>query len=254
MNIVVIGGNGLVGRNVAGRLRTLGHRVRAASRSNGVDLINGRGLATCLTGAEVVVDLSNAPIFEGPEAFDFFHAAITNLLDAERRAGIGHHLSLSVVGTGRLQASPYLRGKAWQEQMAAASDIPFSIVRATQFHEFLLDIINWTVKGQAIRLPPAYIEPVASDDVAALITQVATQPPLHGAIEVAGPERARMSALIQRFLVDMEAPYEVQTDAQALYFGTPVDESVLLPAAGAKRDTLGFQHWFEQSPYARAAW
>jgi uncharacterized protein YbjT (DUF2867 family) len=254
MNIVVIGGHGLVGRNVVERLRAQGHEVFAASRCNGVDLISRQGLAASLAGAEVVVDASNAPSFEGPEAFEFFRTAIANLLEAERRAGVGHHVSLSVVGTGRPGASLYLRGKALQEQLIAASGIPFSIVCATQFHEFLLDIISWTVEGQMIRLPPAYIEPVASDDVAAVIARVATRPALQGTIEVAGPERVRMSALVQRFLVDMEAPYEVQVDVEAPYFGIPVDESALLPCAGAERGRLCFQSWFEQSPYARAGW
>jgi len=254
MNIVVIGGHGLVGRNVVARLRARGHLADAASRSSGVDLITGQGLAASLAGAEVVIDASNAPTFEGPEAFEFFRTAIVNLLHAEQQAGVRHHISLSVVGTGRLGASPYLRGKALQEQLIAASGIPFSIVHATQFHEFLLDIINWTVKGRTIRLPPAYIEPVASDDVAAMLARVATHPALQGSIEIAGPERVRMSSLIQRFLVDMEAPYEVQTDVEAPYFDAPVDDTVLLPRADAKRGRLGFQDWFEQSPYARANW
>jgi len=254
MNIVVIGGHGLVGRNVVERLRAQGQEVSAASRANGVDLVSGHGLAASLAHAEVVVDVSNAPTFEGPAAFEFFRVATANLLEAEQQAGVVHHLSLSVVGTGQPGASHYLRGKALQEQSIAASGIPFSIVHATQFHEFLLDIVNWTVRDQTIRLPPAYIEPVASDDVAAVIARLASQPALQGAIDVAGPERVRMSALIERFLIDMEAPYSVQTDVETPYFGTVVDESALLPPADAERGRLGFQDWFEQSPYARAGW
>lgn len=254
MNIVVIGGKGLVGRNIVERLQAQGHRVSAASRSTGVDLLTGRGLSQCLAGADVVVDVSNSPVFDGMEAFRFFKTAIFHLLDAEQRAGVGHHVSLSVVGTGRLDASPYLRGKALQERVIASSGIPFTIVHATQFFEFLLDIVNYAVGGRTIHLSPAYIEPVASDDVAAAIARVAVEPPLNGQIEVAGPERARMSELIQRFITDMEAPYEVQADPGAAYFGAMLDEHVLLPEEDAQRGELGFQAWFDQSEYARAYW
>src|SRR5690606_4306709 len=224
MKIVVLGGKGLVGRNIVERLQAQGHRVSAASRSTGVDLLTGRGLSQCLAGAGGVVDVSNSPVFEGMEAFRFFKTAIFHRLDAEQRAGVGHHVSLSVVGTGRLDASPYLRGKALQERVIASSGIPFTIVHATQFFEFLLDIINYAIDGQAIRLSPAYIEPVASDDVASTIARAATEVPVNGSIEIAGPERARMSELIRQFVIDMEAPYEVCTDPEAPYFGATLDE------------------------------
>lgn len=254
MNIVVMGGKGLVGRNIVERLRAQGHRVSSASRSTGVDLVTGQGLVESLVGADVVVDASNSPTFDDMAAFEFFRTAILNLVDAEKRARVKHHVSLSVVGTGRLDASPYLRGKALQERVIAASGIPYTIVHATQFFEFLLDIIHYAVGGQTLRLSPAWIEPVASDDVAATIARVAITPPANGAIEIAGPERARMSELIQRFVADMEAPYEVRTDPQAPYFGATLDECVLLPRADAERGRLGFQAWFEQSQYARADW
>ena len=254
MNIVVIGGRGLVGRNVVERLRSQDHRVSAASRSTGVDLISGRGLAESLVGADVVVDVSNSPTFDDMAAFEFFKTAIFNLLDAEKHAGVKHHVSLSVVGTGRLEASPYLRGKALQERLIASSGIPFTIVHATQFYEFLLDIITYAIGGQTIHLSPAYIEPVASDDVAATIARVAAEAPLNGSIEIAGPERGRMSELIQRFVRDMEAPYDVRTDVRAPYFGATLDEFALLPREDAERGELGFQAWFEQSEYARADW
>ncbi len=254
MNIIVIGGRGLVGRNVVERLRLQGHDVSAASRATGVDLITGQGLAKSLIGADVVVDVSNSPTFDDAAAFEFFKTAIFNLLYAEKHAGVKHHVSLSVVGTDRLEASPYLRGKALQERMIAASGIPFTVVHATQFHEFLLDIITYAVDGQAIRLSPAYIEPVASDDVAATIARVAVEAPRNGSIEIAGPERSRMSELVQRFVLDMEAPYEVCADVDAPYFGARLDEWVLLPREDAERGKLGFQAWFEQSEYARADW
>jgi uncharacterized protein YbjT (DUF2867 family) len=254
MNIVVMGGRGLVGRNIVERLRRQGHAVSSASRASGVDVITGRGLAESLAGADVVVDVTNSPTFDDLASFEFFRTAIANLLAAEKRAGVGLHVSLSVVGTGCLDASPYLRGKALQERRIAASGIPVTIVHATQFFEFLLDIVNYAVRGQTIDLSPAFIEPVASDDVAATIARVAVQAPLNGSIEIAGPERARMSELIQRFVRDIEAPYEVKTKADATYFGAVLDESVLLPGADAERGTLGFEAWRGRSEYARADW
>jgi uncharacterized protein YbjT (DUF2867 family) len=254
MNIIVIGGSGLVGRNIVERLCAQGHEVSAASRATGVDLISGRGLMESLIGADVVVDVSNSPTFDDVAAFDFFKTAIFNLLYAERHAGVKHHVSLSVVGTGRLEDSPYLRGKALQERLIAASGIPFTIVHATQFFEFLLDIITYAGSGQTIHLSPAYIEPVASDDVAATIARVAAGTPVNGSIEIAGPERARMSELIQRFVIEMEAPYEVRTDVGAPYFGATLDELVLLPREDAERGERDFQAWLEQSEYARADW
>jgi uncharacterized protein YbjT (DUF2867 family) len=254
MNIIVMGGRGLVGRNIVERLRSQGHHVSAASRSTGVDLITGEGLAECLVDADVVVDVSNSPIFDDIAAFEFFKTAIFNLLAAEKRAGVKHHVSLSVVGTGRLEDSPYLRGKSLQERLIAASGIPFTIVHATQFFEFLLDIVNYAVRGQTMALSPAFIEPVASDDVAATIAQVAVEAPLNGSIEIAGPERARMSELIQRFVSDLEAPYEVKTDSGATYFGATLDEFVLLPREDAQRGAMGFEAWRALSAYARADW
>jgi uncharacterized protein YbjT (DUF2867 family) len=254
MNIIVIGGRGLVGRNVVERLRSPDHQVAAVSRSTGVDLITGRGLAECLVDADVVVDVSNSPTFDDMAAFEFFRTAIFNLLDAEKRAGVTHHVSLSVVGTGRLEASPYLRGKALQERLIESSGIPFTIVHATQFFEFLLDIITYSIGGGTIHLSPAYIEPVASNDVATTMARVAVAAPVNGSIEIAGPERARMSELIQRFAIEMEAPYDVRTDVHAPYFGAILDEFVLLPRKDAERGELGFQAWLEQSEYARSDW
>lgn len=254
MNIIVMGGRGLVGRNIVERLRHQGHRVSSASRSSGVDLITGRGLAESLVDADVVVDVSNSPTFDDVASFEFFKTVIFNLLAAEKLAGVKHHVSLSVVGTGRLDASPYLRGKSLQEHMIAASGIPFTIVHATQFFEFLIDIVKDAICGQTIHLSPAFIEPVASDDVAATIARVAAEPPLNGSIEIAGPERGRMSELIQRFVIDIEAPYDVQTKVDATYFGAVLDEFVLLPREDAERGALGFEAWRKLSEYARADW
>jgi uncharacterized protein YbjT (DUF2867 family) len=254
MKIIVIGGRGLTGRRVVRTLQAQGHCVASASRSSGVDVLTGRGLATRLRGADVVVDASNSPSFEGQAAFDFFRTAGVHLLAAERQAGVQHHVALSVVGTGRLPDSPYLRGKALQERMIEDSGIPFTIVHATQFFEFLLDIVDSAIEGQVVRRAPAWIEPVASEDVAALVSRVALQPPLHGVVEIAGPERVRLSELVRRFVLDMEAPFDVRSDATAPYFGAVLDPFVLLPRQDAVRGRLGFEAWLEQSAYARADW
>lgn len=256
MNIVVVGGKGLVGRNVVERMRAQGHNVWSASRSTGVDLMTGIGLEESLAGAEVVVDVSNSPTYDDIAAFEFFETAIVNLLEAEVRAGVKHHIALSVVGTERLgsSASHYFRGKALQDNFIRTSAIPFTIVHATQFYEFLVAIINSAVRDQVIHLSPAFIQPVASDDVAAVIAKVATGAPLNGSIEVAGPERERMSELIQRFVLDMEAPCEVYTDVRAPYFGATLDEFTLVPEDGCERGTLGFQAWLEQSEFSRVSW
>ncbi|NID16701.1 SDR family oxidoreductase [Luteibacter yeojuensis] len=254
MNIVVVGGRGLVGRNIVERLRAEGHEVSAVSRATGVDVITGQGLAECMAGAEVVVDVTNSPTFDDEAAYDFFRTAIDNLLTAEIAAGVRHHLTLSIVGTERLEDSHYLRGKALQDRLIRASGIPFTIVHATQFYEFLVAIIVDAVRDQTVRLSPAYIQPVASDDVAALMASLAVGEPLNGSIEIAGPERERMSELIQRFVIDMEAPCEVRADKAAPYFGAILDERSLVPGAGARQAQTGFQQWLERSEFARARW
>lgn len=254
MNIVVIGGRGLVGRNIVERLRAEGHQVSAVSRATGVDVITGHGLAECMVGAEVVVDVTNSPTFDDEAAFDFFRTAIVNLLEAELAAGVKHHVTLSIVGTERLEESHYLRGKALQDRLIRASGIPFTIVHATQFYEFLVAIIANAVRDQTVRLAPAYIQPVASDDVAALMAALAVGEPLNGSIEIAGPERERMSELIQRFVIDMEAPCDVQADAGAPYFGALLHEYSLVPGESAVQGEVGFQKWLERSEFARVGW
>jgi uncharacterized protein YbjT (DUF2867 family) len=254
MNIVVVGGRGLVGRQIVDRLRAQGHHATPASRATGVDVITGQGLAEGLAGADVVVDVTNSPVIDGVAPFAFFKTGTANLLDAERRAGVKHHVALSVVGAERLDASPYLRGKALQNRMIEASGIPFTIVHSTQFFEFLYSIIANAVAGGTIRLSPAFIEPVASADVAALVARVAAGAPANGSLEIAGPERARMSELIQLHCLDLEAPYEVSADAGAPYFGAPLGEFVLLPGQDAERGRLGYEAWLKQSDYGRADW
>lgn len=254
MKIVVVGGHGLVGRNIVRRLQACGHEACAASRATGVDIVKGIGLADALDGAEVVVDVSNSPVREGPAAFEFFRAAGINLLQAEAKAGVRHHVALSVVGTGRLAQSPYFHGKAVQEQLIRQSGIPFTILHATQFFEFLLEIVELSVYDQTLRLSPAYIQPVASADVAASLAKLALRAPKNAIVEIAGPERERLSEIIQRFLIEIEAPYDVVADALAPYFGARLDDDSLLPAADARICSMGFQAWLGQSEYWGAGW
>lgn len=254
MKIVVVGGTGLLGRTIVRRLCAGGHDVLPASRASGVDIITGAGLAESMVGADVVIDASNSPVLEGPASFDFFRIAIENLLEAEAKAGVEHHVAISVVGTDRLGDSPYFRGKAWQESAIRASCIPFTIVHATQFFEFLLQIVEVSVYDQALRLSPAYIQPVASADVAVAMAELAVRPPRNAVIEMAGPERERLSELIQRFLTEIEAPYDVVTDVLAPYFGAMLDDDSLLPGCGARVCTMGFSAWLNQSEYWGAGW
>lgn len=254
MNIVVIGGNGLVGTSIVRRLRTEGHAVTAASRRTGVDIITGKGLDQALVGAHVVVDASNSPIIEGEAPCEFFRVAGENLMAAELRAGVTHHVALSVVGTERLADSPYFRGKAYQERLIRESGLPFTIVHATQFYEFLLQIVELSVYEQTLCLSPAYIQPVASADVAACMAALAARAPLNATIEVAGPDRERLSQIIQRFLTDIEAPYDVVTDRLAPYFGAQLDDESLMPCVDAHICTMGFGAWLNQSEYWGANW
>src|SRR5437773_7156478 len=188
MKIVVIGGSGLIGTKLVNRLRQLGHEVVAASPASGVNTITGEGLAEALAGAQVVVDVANSPSFEDKAVLEFFETSGRNLLDAEAAAGVGHHIALSVVGTDRLLASGYFRAKMAQENLIKASAIPYTIVRATQFFEFVGAIAQSATDGQAVRLPPALMQPIVSDDVAAALAEIAVAEPLNGTVELAGPE------------------------------------------------------------------
>ncbi|AHX13389.1 NmrA family transcriptional regulator [Dyella jiangningensis] len=254
MKIVVIGGNGLVGRNIVRRLQAKGHDVSAASRGSGVDIITGKGLRQALAGAEVVVDVTNSPVRDGPAPYEFFKKGGENLLEAEAAEGVSHHVSLSVVGTGRLDDSPYFRGKAAQEELIRKSGIPYTILHATQFFEFLLEIVELSVYKQSLRLSPAYIQPIASADVAASLAELAVRPAKNAIVEIAGPERQRLSEIIQRFLTEIEAPYEVVTDILAPYYGTTLDDDSLLPGEGARICCTDFQTWIGQSEYWGAGW
>src|SRR6516165_5132142 len=222
MKIVVIGGSGLIGTKLVENLRQHGHEVVAASPSSGVNTITGEGLAKALTGAQVVVDVANAPSWEDTAVLDFFETSGRNLLAAEAAAGVRHHVALSVVGTDRLLASGYFRAKMAQENLIKASKIPFTIVRATQFFEFVGGIAQSATEGQTIRLPPVRMQPILSDDIAAELANVAEAEPLNEVVDLAGPEPIRMDELVRRFLRANHDPRQVITDADARYFGIQV--------------------------------
>jgi uncharacterized protein YbjT (DUF2867 family) len=246
MKIVVIGGTGLIGSKLVNKLSEQGHDALAASLDTGVNTLTGEGLDEALAGAAVVVDVSNAPSWEDAAVMNFFRTATGNLLAAETAAGVAHHVALSVVGTERLIESGYFRAKLAQEELITASSIPYSLVRATQFFEFVSSIADDAAVGNTVRLPPALIQPMAADDVAAAVGRVAVGAPLDGMAEVGGPEQFRLDELIRGVLAKREDPREVVTDAQARYFGINPGERVLLPGADAHLADMRFGDWSEQ--------
>lgn len=246
MKIVIIGGSGLIGSKLAARLRHAGHEVIAASPSTGVNTLTGEGLKEALAGARVVVDVANSPSFEDEAVLRFFQTSGRNLLAAEAEAGVAHHIALSVVGTDRLLASGYFRAKQAQEDLIEASPVPYTIVQATQFFEFLGGIANAGAAGGAIRLSNALVQPIAAEDVAAALAEIVTEPPSGGRVEIAGPEAVPLDDLVRRFLAATGDAREVVTDAEAAYFGVRLDDRSLTPAAGARLAPTGFEAWVRQ--------
>jgi len=244
--IVVIGGTGHIGRKLVNNLRHRGQEVVAASPSSGVDTFTGQGLADALTGAQVVVDVANAPSWEDKAVMEFFQTSGRNLLAAEAAAGVRHHLALSIVGDDRLPGSGYLRAKVAQENLIKASGIPFTIVRSTQFFEFANGIIQSATDGQTVRLSSALMQPIAADDVAAALTGFALSKPLNGIVEIAGPDSIRMDEFARRFLSAMHDPRKVTTDANALYFGTELNDQSLTPGKNARLAPTHFEEWLAQ--------
>jgi uncharacterized protein YbjT (DUF2867 family) len=253
MKIVVIGGTGLIGTKLVNNLRHRGQEVVAASPSSGVDAFTGKGLAEALTGAQVVVNVANAPSWEDKAVLEFFETAGRNLLAAEKVAGVRHHVALSIVGADRLPASGYLRAKVAQENLIKASGIPFTIVRSTQFFEFAKGIVQSATEGQTVRLSPALFQPIAADDVAAALTGFALAEPLNGTVEIAGPEPIRMDELARRFLSATRDPRKVTTDVHALYFGTELNDRSLTPGNTARLAPTRFEEWLRRSTAQKAA-
>jgi len=250
MKIVVIGGSGLIGANIVNRLRSNGHEVLAASPSAGVNTITGEGLAEALQGAQVVVDVANSPSWEDQAVLDFFETSGRNLLAAEAAAGVEHHLALSIVGTDRLPENGYFRAKVAQEKLIKASKIPYTILRATQFNEFVEGIVNSGDEGGTIRLSPALIQPIAADDVSAVLADLAVGAPVNGTVEVGGPDRFPIDELARKFLATRGDTREVIADVHARYFGSELDDRSLVTGEGAIIAPTRFQNWLSR-PAAR---
>jgi uncharacterized protein YbjT (DUF2867 family) len=253
MKIVVIGGTGLIGSKTVERLRNKGHDVLAASPNSGVNTITGEGLAEALKGASVVLDLANSPSFEEKAVLEFFQTSGRNLLAAEAVAGVKHHIALSVVGTERLQGSGYFRGKMAQEDLIRNSGIPYTIVHSTQFYEFMSAIAKSGTVGEAVHLSPAYVQPIASDDVADVMADVALAAPVNGTIEIAGPERVRLNELVARFLKATDDPRQAVADPHALYFGVELNDRSLVPGNNPRIGPTRFDDWLSQSRQESAA-
>lgn len=246
--IVVIGGNGRIGSKVVTNLRQRGHDVVAASPSTGVNTITGEGLAKALAGADVVVDVANAPVWEDQAVLEFFETSGKNLLAAEAAAGVKHHVALSVVGTERLQSSGYFRAKLAQENLIKASPVPYTIVRATQFFEFVGGIAQEATQGQTVRVPAAMMQPIVSDDVAAVVADAALAEPVNGMIETAGPDPIRQDELVRQFLEATGDPRTVVTDPNALYYNIALNDQSLTPGANAILGPTHFKDWLASQP------
>jgi uncharacterized protein YbjT (DUF2867 family) len=243
MKIVVIGGHGRVGSKIVEKLGGHGHDAVAADLGTGVNTLTGEGLAEALDGAHVVVDVSNSPSFEDAEVLEFFQTSTRNILAAEQAAGVGHHVAMSVVGGDRLPDSGYLRAKVAQEQLIRASSIPYSIVRSTQFFEFVESIAAAATDGDTVRVPSASIQPVAADDVARAVGRIAVGTPVNGIVEVAGPERFRFDELIRHGLSARNDPRHVVADPDARYFGTTLTDDSLVPGEHAQLGETRFEDW-----------
>ena len=246
MKIVVIGGSGLIGTKVVKRLTEQGHDAIAASPKTGVDATTGQGLAEALAGAQVVVDVSNSPSFDDAPVLAFFESSGRNLARVEKEAGVRHHVALSVVGTDRLPDSGYLRAKVAQERLIKASGIPYTIVRATQFFEFLGAIANAATDGKRVRVSNASFQPIAADDVAKAVADAALGSPFNGIVEIAGPERQPMSQIVTQYLKATNDLREVVSDSQARYYGALLDDRSLVPGDKAQLGAIRFEDWLRR--------
>jgi uncharacterized protein YbjT (DUF2867 family) len=246
MKLVIIGGTGLIGSKLVTRLKEQGHEAVAASPDTGVNTLTGVGLAEALHGAAVVVDVSNSPSFEESAVMEFFSTSTRNLLKHAAAAGVRHYVALSVVGTERIPDSPYLRAKNAQETLIKGAGIPYSIVHATQFFEFIKRIADDATDGTTVRLPPVLIQPMAADDVAKAVGRIAVGAPLNGTVEVAGPQQFRFDDLIRQGLGARNDPREVVVDPHARYFGAELSERSLIPASDARLGEIRLQEWLNQ--------
>ena len=247
MKIVVIGGTGLIGSKVVSILRNGGHEVIAASPRNGINAVTGEGLKEALAGAQVVVDLANSPSFENEAVLAFFETSGRNLLAAETAAGVGYHVALSIVGTDRTPENGYFRAKVAQEKLIEASRVPYTIVRATQFMEFIGVIADSSMAGNVVRLSPGLFQPIAADDVAALVADVALAPPRNGIVDIAGPDRAPFDEIVARYLKALGDPRQVVRDPEARYWGGRVEELSLVPLGEARLGRIGLDEWLRRS-------
>jgi uncharacterized protein YbjT (DUF2867 family) len=249
MKIVVLGGTGLIGSKLVRNLRQRDHEVVPASPSNGVDILTGRGLAEAFTGTQVVVDVTNSPSFEDKAVLNFFETAGRNILPAEANAGVGHHVALSIVGTDQLPDSGYMRAKVAQENLIKASKVPYTIVRSTQFFEFVGSIVQSFTDGKIVRVPSAFVQPILSDDVANALADIAIAKPLNGTIELGGPEKIRFDELTRRFLSATHDEQQVITDVHAKYFGTELKDHSLTTGPDARIAPTRFDHWLNSSAF-----
>ncbi len=247
MKVVIIGGTGLIGSKLVTRLREHGHQAVPASPDTGVNTLTGQGLAEVLTGAAAVVDVSNSPSFGDAAVLEFFETSTSNLLAAEAAAGVGHHVALSVVGCDRAPESGYLRAKVAQEKLIRNSPIPYSIVRSTQFFEFLKRIADEATAGNTVRIPPVLFQPIAAEDVAKAVGRVAVSAPVNGIVEIAGPQQFRFDEFIRLGLSARQDPRVIIADPHAHYFGAELGERSLVPVSDARLGEIRFEDWLDQS-------
>jgi uncharacterized protein YbjT (DUF2867 family) len=250
MKIVIIGGTGLIGSKVVENLKHKGHEAIAAAPNTGVNTITGEGLADALAGADVIVDVANSPSFEDKAVLEFFETSGRNLLPAEATAGVRHHVALSIVGDDRMPDNGYFRAKVAQEKLIKASGIPYTIIRSTQFLEFLGGIVASSAEGSIVRLSPGLFQPIAADDVATIVADVALAAPRNGIVEIAGPERAPFNEIVAHYLKAVGDPREVVSDPEARYFGGRVEEHSLVPLGEARLGRIGFDEWLRRSQAA----
>jgi uncharacterized protein YbjT (DUF2867 family) len=250
MKIVVIGGTGLIGSKVVAKLKQKGHEVLAAAPNTGVNTITGAGLKEAMAGTQVVIDLANSPSFEDKAVLEFFETSGRNLLAAEAAAGVGYHVALSIVGTDRTPDNGYFRAKVAQEKLIKASGVPYTIIRSTQFLEFLRGIADSSADGNKIRISPGLFQPIAAEDVAAIVADVALVTPRNGIVEIAGPERAPFNEFVARYLQAVGDPRQVVRDPEARYYGGRVEERSLVPLGEARLGRIGFDEWLRRSQAA----